>query len=379
MASKRKQQLVLNFLLLPALLLTVVAVANGESSEQKTFAEILQRIRTAEREVDYVGKRISISWTPAGCLAREELIVHQSPSTHFVKILTPQGENHLLGPMEGLRKRREALRHRERRGKLTQREGFIKRRLERGFFSEQRQGSIESMSQEDIQLLTQNYTFQYTASEEIAGYETDLLAISSRFEGPPTKHVWIAEGTGIILRHEELDAHGNLGFLSVYTQISFQPEHVRGELTAFREKTESPTEKPNPIKVVSLAEAQEAFKHQLIVPDYLPQGFQLQSVGLMKFRPKSTVHLRYTDGLMVLSLFEEPRGKRPRERRKRGPEGRGVRHRRIHDTPVQIIDHQQIRILRWSQGKIGLTLIGKLNRSEMIRIAESLIVGSTQQ
>ena len=380
MTSNQKRRIVLNSLLLLTSLLTLVAVANGESSDQNTFTEILQRITSAEREVGYVGKRISISWAPNDCIAHEELVVHQPPSTHFVKVLTPREGNRWSGHIDELRKRREALWRKEQRGKLSQREAFIKRRFERSIFSGQlRQQPIESLSQADIERLSQNYTFQHTASEEIAGYKTDLLTISSRFEGRPTKHIWIAKEKGIILRHEGIDAQGQLRFLSVYTQISFQPERVQQQVTEFREGKEPPTEKPKPIEEVSLSEAQEAFQHQLILPDYLPQGFELQIVTLMKFRPKPTVHLRYTDGLMVFSLFEEPTGKRPRERRMGSHGDRGVRMKRIHGTPVQIIDRRQIQILRWFQEDVGFTLIGELNRSEIIQIAESLIINPAQQ
>jgi len=123
---------------------------------------------------------------------------------------------------------------------------------------------------------------------------------------------------------------------------------------------------------VPLSEAQGAFNGQLVLPAYLPQGFQLQNVTLMKFRPEPTVHLRYTDGLMVVSLFES-KGTPPREQQSNGED---VRTEQIHQTPVQIMERRQIRILRWFQGNMNLTLIGELSRPEMLRIAESLILNA---
>jgi negative regulator of sigma E activity len=371
MPSKQKQQISLSrFLLFLTVPLMLMASANAEPDDQRTFAKILQHIISSPRQVSYVGKQISIAWTPEGCQAQEELVLHQPPSTHFVKVLTPPVENRWPRRMEGLRRRGGP----ERRRRPAEVENRIRRRFEGRFFSgPPRQQPIELMSQEDIEQLTQNYTFQYTTSEEIAGHQTDLLTIEPRFEGRPTKRLWLAKEKGIILRLEDFGTDGNLRFLSVYTQISFQPGHVQQKLAEFQNETELPTDKPKPIGVVSLAEAREAFNDRLILPENLPQGFQLQSVSLIKLRPKPTVHLRYTDGLMMFSLFQEPKGKRPRERL-----NRGMRIQHIHGTPVQIMDRRHIRIVRWFQGDVGLTLIGELSQSEIIQIAESLIPGPAQ-
>ena len=375
MPSKQKQQISLShFLLLLTVPLVLMASANAEPDDQRTFAKILQHITSLPRQVSYVGKQISIAWTPEGCQAQEELVLHQPPSTHFVKVLTPPVENRRPRRMEGLRRRGGP----ERRRRPAEVESRVRRRFEGRFSSgPPRQHwllePIELMSQGDIEQLTQNYTFQYTTSEKIAGHQTDLLTIKPRFEGRPTKRLWLAKEKGIILRLEDFGTDGNLRFLSVYTQISFQPEHVQQKLAEFQNETELLTYKPKPIGVVSLAEAREAFNGRLILPGNLPQGFQLQGVSLIKLRPGPTVHLRYTDGLMMFSLFQEPKGKRPPERL-----NRGVRIQHIHGTPVQIMDRRHMRIVRWFQGDVGLTLIGELSQSEIIKIAESLIPGPAQ-
>jgi negative regulator of sigma E activity len=351
-----------------------LTVADAASDPTPTLASVLQRIASAEREVSYVGRRILISWTDDGSLAREELVVHQPPAIHFVKPLTPSGDS--PPPIS-----REAGRGRGPMSKDFRSDGPTKRRFKGREFGPHPQQPIELMSPKDIELLSQNYQFQYTASEKIAGYETDLLTIQPRFEGRPTKRLWMAKDKGIILRMEARDAQGNTNFMAVYTQISFRPEQVEQKVNELRLKEEPrhprPGERPprgrlGPIEPVPLPAAQEAFNHQLILPAYLPQGFQLQNVTLMKFRPEPTVHLRYTDGLMVVSLFES-KGAPPREQQSSGED---VRIEQIHQTSVQIMERRQIRILRWFQGNMNLTLIGELSRPEMLRIAESLLLNA---
>jgi anti-sigma factor RsiW len=75
---------------------------------------------------------------------------------------------------------------------------------------------------------------------------------------------------------------------------------------------------------------------------------------------------------MVVSLFES-KGAPPREQQSSGED---VWIEQIHQTPVQIMERRQIRILRWFQGNMNLTLIGELSRPEMLRIAESLLLNA---
>ena len=370
--------------LLPLLLLTCVTIARAESN-QPLVSEIFQRVTSADREVSSVGKRISISWEVDGCLAREELVIHQPPSIHFLKLLAPSYD-------WNRRTIREERHKRGRRGRDGRSDGHIKRRFGRREFFRPPQRMSELMSQKNLALLTQNYNVQYASlGDEIAGYETDLLKITPRFEHRPTKHIWIARDKGIVLRVEDLDAQGNLRFMSVYTQISFEPEkieEIKQGLDGFPpEKQSLPDDRQVRGKSISLSEAREALDHRLVVPRDLPPGFQLHHVTLIELQPNLTAHLRYTDGLMGFSLFESKRkgsfapfGLRRRPPHEGGPgEGRGVRIKQLHGTSVQIMTRRQIHILRWFQEEVGFTLIGELNQPEMTQIAESLIRGGSAE
>ena len=357
-------------LLLLALLLTLFTVTDAASNPPQTLADIFRRIATAERETSYVGKRFSISWTSNDSFAREELVVHQPPTIHFIKLLSPMGENQ---PPMGREKPmdREQWRDREHTDKAP---GAPppRRHFRGGEFFPPPHPPIELMSPKDIELLNQNYQFRYAPSEQIAGHATDLLTIEPRFEGRPTKRLWVAQDKGVILRLEALNPQGNVYYMSVYTQISFQPEQVQQKVTELQLSKESGRGMMRPAEPVPLSEAQKALNHQLILPAYLPQGFQLQNVMLMKFRPEPAVHLLYTDGLMMFSLFES-KEKPSREPRSRGED---VLIEQLHKIPVQIMERRRIHILRWFQGGLSFTLIGELSRPEMTRIAESLILSS---
>jgi len=88
------------------------------------------------------------------------------------------------------------------------------------------------------------------------------------------------------------------------------------------------------------------------------------------------IHLRYADGLTTLSLFETKADdvnlwdKQPPE---------AGRHRveeiSIGKVNCKIVSPPgRVRILHWTT-KLSFTLIGEISKSEMIAIAESLILG----
>ena len=366
------------------LVVTCDAVAESESDDFFALAsEISQRLKSAEGEVSYVGKRLLISWTYDGCFAREELVVHQPPSTHLVKMVAPLKESFRPKSRGGWRKR----------GRTDSKsEAPIRRHFEGKLFFRPPHKIAERLSQDNLELLVQNYTLKYHAFEErIAGFKTNLLTIAPlpEIEDRPTKRIWIAADSGIILRAEVLGANGKLRFLSVYTQISFQPENIQGALAEFQYKEKFKTgDVPRRGKSISLAEAQKALDNQLVLPAYLPPGFKLQQITQIEFSPrramslrapKPAIHLRYSDGLMEFSLFET-KGKPPRMRRSaKNRTSRGVRLKQFHGIPVEIMKRHQTLILKWFQGEVNFALISELDQPEIIRIAKSLIPDAEPQ
>ena len=102
---------------------------------------------------------------------------------------------------------------------------------------------MATLSQKEVELLAQNYTFDSVPADPIAGQKTDLVTVSPRFEARPTKRLYLARDTGIILRIEDLDSDGSLRFMSVYIHISFEEEAIQQKLAEWRRDGNSPVEK----------------------------------------------------------------------------------------------------------------------------------------
>ncbi len=369
-------------------LLIVACDAAADAAQDNSSAlasEVFQRLKSAEREIRYVGKRLTISWSYDGCFAREELVVHHPPSAHHVKMVAPLKEGYRPKTRGGWRKRGRG------KGNFKSDVPFRHHFDGRAFFRPPHK-IAERLSQDNSELLVQNYTLKFHASKEkIAGFEANVLTIAPKpeIEHRPTRRIWIAEDKGVILRIEHFDAKENLRFLSVYTQISFQPDKVKEELSKFQhEEKSNPADSRRRGKSISLADAKKALDNRLVLPTYLPPGFKLQQITQIAFGPKRavplraprpTVHLRYSDGLMEFSLFESKRKPPRKQRSSKSHAGKGVRIKQFNETPVEIMKRHQTLILKWYEGGINFALISELDQPEIIQIAKSLIPEAEQE
>ena len=238
---------------------------------------------------------------------------------------------------------------------------------------------ISTLSQEEIELLAQNYRFDSSPGNAIADQETDVIEISPEYEGRPTKRLHISRENGIILRTEDFDSAGNLRFMSIYTQIDFDREKVRRTLAELKnDEKVSFEDQSRRSRPIGGAEAEKALGDRLVQPTYLPLGFQLLDMRYIKHRSVA-VFLRYTDGLVTFSLFER-KGRRffhiPGRRHRDKDRGRGGKIVPRHDVPIHIMKQHQAHILEWSNSGVDFTLIGELDPSELIKVAESVILAT---
>ena len=325
--------------------------------------KILKRIMNAEEKVAYVGTRMIVMNTSRGTIAREEAVIHQPPEIHAVTVLPI---------LEDVRSRRLSNQEPHKGSERNWREGRRDdRRGDRRRFSLNRK-RMATLSQKEVELLAQNYTFDLVSADPIAGQETDLVTVSPRFEARPTKRLYLARDTGIILRIEDFDADGNLRFMSVYTQISFEEEAVAQKLVEWNRNEKSLVEKRRRrSQPITLDEAKSVLGDKLIEPTYLPPGFQLLETRYFKHR-SDTVYLRYTDGILTFTVFESKR----KQGNSRNGERRGTEHLQIQGTETRHEKRGPTHILQWSISDLNFTVMGELHQEELIKVAESLILAA---
>ena len=310
---------------------------------QILFADIstLERIAEAERKVSYVGLRLETFSSSRGTRTFEEVVIHKSEDASYRKVVSVVG-----GRRDNNGNRRD------RRERNRDRSEWIQVR--------------SPFSKKQIELIAQNYNLEESPStEKIANYETNILTITPKFAGRPTKRIFFARENGVILRVEDMDAEGVLREMFVYNRISFDPEAVERKWEVF-EKEIKPRS-PRSFSI-SLAEAEKMLKTKPIQPEYMPPGFQLQDVRSIKSKENDSILLEYTDGLVNFTLFEkEGKPFRLNERQRREETqielgGKKVYKHRFGSTDA----------FRWSGAKIHFFLIGAIPTAEMQKVVESI-------
>ena len=324
------------------------------------FADItvLERIVEAERTVHYIGASLRTSSSPRGTITFEEHVIHVPGDASYRKLLSVVGERKPPNEQQNSDERQRNNRRKER-----DENNRNNRRREQ---SKWRQVRIP-FSEKAIKLIGQNYNLEYQPSDEkIVNHETDLLIISPKFAGRPTKHIFFARENGVILRVEDYDADGVLREIFVYTRISFNANAVNTKWETIKKYIRLEQRRSRPS---SLAEAKKILKTQPVQPEYLPPGFRLQEIRSIKRRENNTIFLKYTDGLVDFTLFEET-GKPPQSGSR---ERRGETHIDIGGTTVYKHRFGPTDAFRWTTSDIHFTLLGAIPTTEMERIVGSII------
>ena len=351
--------------LLSIVFMLLILGPNAITEASPESLKILQRIMNAEENVAYVGTRMIVMNTSRGTVAREEAVIHQPPEIHAVTVL-PILEDGISLKRGDQELHKDSERNR-RDGRRDQRRGDRRR------FSLDRK-RMATLSQKEVELLAQNYVFNSVPTDPIAGQETDLVTVSPRFEARPTKRLYLARDTGIILRIEDFDSDGNIRFMSVYTQISFEEDTVEQKLAEWRRDEKSPSEKRRRrSQPITLDKAKIVLGDKLIEPTYLPPGFQLLEARYFKHR-SDTVYLRYTDGMLTFTVFESKR----KQGNSRNGERRGMERLQLQGTEARHEKRGPTHILQWSISDLNFTVMGELHQDELIKIAESMILAAKQ-
>ena len=346
----------------PLFLFCNVMIAMLLCAPHTLFADTstLEHIAEAESETSYVGVRLKTFVWSRGPKTFEELVIHKAPDISYGKELSVVGERKSFNGSHRDERRNENRRNNDqRRDREENRRDGRARESEHNKWREVR----GIFSKKDIDLIAENYNLEKSSStEKIANYETDILTITPKFAGRATHRIFFARENGIILRAEALDAEGVLRAMLVYTRISFDPETVERKWQSFKKEI-----KPEPARsyLISLAEGKKLLNKEPIQPEYLPPGFQLQSVHGIKGK-ENTIHLIYTDGLLDFSIFETTDKQDRRSRRDKDS-------KIIDGTSVHTHRRGPTHAFSWTSADIHCFLFGAMPSTEMEKVVESII------
>lgn len=161
-----------------------------------------------------------------------------------------------------------------------------------------RSGDLVPPNERELRLLGQQYVLGVDGSEVVDGRPCDIVAVR-RSDGSLAARFWIDRASGLVLRRELLDAEGRMLRSSVFVNLAMRPDP--GAVAQSTVAIPQPwTSRVDPASAVVSLPAKGYH-----VPSQLPGGFVLYDARLGTTSAGPVLHLSYSDGLTVLSVFQQ--------------------------------------------------------------------------
>lgn len=159
-----------------------------------------------------------------------------------------------------------------------------------------------------ISLLLRNHDLVAGGEATVAGRPTQVYLIRPKRPGNPDKQIWLDRETGLLLKSVRHNWEGRQT-----AQSEFEDIRIGRNLPEAKEQcaaTPRPQPRP-PARKLGFTPVQ---------PTWLPAGYEYQGQASFIARERPTAHLRYSNGLNTISLFEQAAGgpREPRRSREMG-------------------------------------------------------------
>lgn len=210
------------------------------------------------------------------------------------------------------------------------------------------------------ELLLRNYALESSGPETVAGRPAWLLRVTPRAPGKPRQDLWFDRDTGVILQSRRYHPEGTRAVVSRF--IHFDPQGAAPDAD-FALSTSSAARHDLDPQFLGLEDALRYTPPGPRPPAELAGGFVFESADRFTVRGRSVAHLRWTDGLVSLSLFLTDRPVRPPAAAPAAP---------IEPDHLLESEPGPGRVLSWKQGRRYYTLVGDLSAAELDALRKAL-------
>jgi len=380
--SERMVRKSLIFILIFACLLCYSGFA---LSEIPNAEDALQKLIRSSNTVNFTGKRVIISYAPNGVMMREELITRKAPDKKRIEILSPAEMKDLVIIANGNEPGRGMVFNRKNDNRKNDRppdnRNKDRKKERRPPFPPPPFFDVDELLIKNEQVLLRNYNVVVLYGGHVARRTTYLLEIEPKIYNKPARKVWMDTITGVPLKMELYDRQKKLRSIFTYSEIKFNPK-INDVI--FKHQNPNPPNKEPRINreykelwsinkgKLDVSAIKKATQMNVMVPEHLSMGYDMQSIHLMKFDEHKSIHLIYSDGLTILSVFQSLLNDE-RRREERDWERGKVGNMNIKGVETEVISDGIMFIFRWKYDNVNITLIGEQNLSEMVNIAGSFI------
>jgi outer membrane lipoprotein-sorting protein len=221
---------------------------------------------------------------------------------------------------------------------------------------------------DNFALLIANYRPVLGTTEMVAGREAATVSLVNKYTGERAMRIWIDRETKLILAKETYRSNG-----SVATRARFDDIRYTGDIPPDLFSTAP----PSGFSVVigyqfntlstDIDKTTHSAGFDFQGPHYLPDGFSILSAEVADVNSVRTLHLMYSDGIRMVSLFENASG---------AAADFGAAHplqTRVENYDAEYVKQGPTTLLAWHERGLSLALVGDLDLRELIAIAASVV------
>ena len=226
-----------------------------------------------------------------------------------------------------------------------------------------------------IGMMMNESDFSLAGIEKVDGRTTYAIEMSPKDESEDfgmfgDMKVWVDKETWMPLKMEMKDADGNpmysVEYRNFQTNTGIPDEEFQFEIPEGA-KVQTMDEMMLP-QAMTLEEAQEEATFDILVPSYLPDGYEFDNAMVIQGFVE-TVSLTYKNGDERLGISETVFEDEPQT----SPIMDSAEVVSINDVEGKLVTiYDDYKMLQWEIGNIQLTLSGSLDKEELIQIAESM-------
>lgn len=220
---------------------------------------------------------------------------------------------------------------------------------------------------DNFALMIANYRPVMGPVETIAGRNAASVWLVNKHTGARAMRVWIDTQTKLILAKETYRANG-----AVATRVRFDEIRYTNDIPQDMFSMNVPSGfrivvgyRFSPLST-DIDRTMQSAGFPALGPRYLPEGFSILSANVTELNSVRTLHLIYSDGIRMVSLFENASD---------APADFGSAHpadTRVENHDAQFIKEGPMTLLAWHDHGLSFALVGDLDLSELTAIASSV-------